>query len=141
MSLRTARDLARTVREVVLVLGVAVYVEVGLRRHSIDVLASRLGLRLDLDSPVQDSSERAVLPRWAKRPARAVDLVARLWPFGDTCLRRCLMMGFRLRSLQPVLKIGVRLEDGRTYAHSWLEIGGRSLDGSGAGFVAMGYSR
>jgi hypothetical protein len=51
------------------------------------------------------------------------------WPFGDTCLRRCLVLGQRLRHLDPVLRIGVAVGgDGSWSAHSWLEIGGRSLD-------------
>jgi hypothetical protein len=45
-----------------------------------------------------------------------------VWPFGDTCLRRALVLGHHLRDQSPVLRIGVtadRSED--VAAHAWVE--------------------
>ena len=61
------------------------------------------------------------------------------WRAGDTCLRRCLLLGQRLRRLDPVLRIGVRRDEpGAFQAHSWLKISGRSLDIGSADFETLG---
>jgi Transglutaminase-like superfamily len=121
---------------------VAVGVELGLRTLSLPRLVRWLGIGLDLTSGAVGDSVPAVLPGSMRRHLDAVEVVMRRWPFGDTCLRRCLVLGHRLRGLQPVLRIGVRRgPDGRLGAHAWLEIGGRTLDPGSVDFgvlAAMG---
>ncbi len=70
---------------------------------------------------------------------RAACLVVSHWPAGDTCLRRCLLIGHRLHRLEPVLRIGVRRDAaGRFSAHSWLEIDGATLDPAASAYAALG---
>lgn len=56
---------------------------------------------------------------------RCVALVLRRWPFGDSCLRRALVLGALLRRFDPRLRVGVarNVEDGAqgVTAHAWLE--------------------
>ena len=119
------------------VLATAVLVEVGLRTLSLPTLCRILGIDLDVRSAAMPGAE-VVLPRWSARSVRAVDRVLRPWPFGDTCLRRCLVLGRELRTLQPVLRIGVRLEHDRAEGHSWLEIDGVPLDAGANRFASFG---
>jgi hypothetical protein len=63
------------------------------------------------------------------RQGRALRRVTGAWPFGDTCLRRCLLRGMALKEEGPVLRTGARRDaHGRFSAHSWLEVDGQSLD-------------
>lgn len=104
-------------------------------------------MRVDLDAaaPPADSAGSLspwTLPRWTRPRVQAALLVAERWPAGDTCLRRCLLVGHRLRRLDPVLRIGVRRDEtGVFQAHSWLEIAGRSLDAGSDGFATLGRLR
>jgi hypothetical protein len=99
----------------------------------------RLGITLDLSSAAPPSTTPAVLPRRMRTPIRACCIAVRHWPAGDTCLRRCLLIGHRLRALGPVLRIGVRrLPSGEFSAHSWLEIDGHTLDAAAADYQTLG---
>ncbi len=113
--------------------------EWGLRRTTLPDVCAALGVRLDLDSAAMPATEPAVLPHWSAVPLRACLGVAERWPAGDTCLRRCLVVGHRLRALDPVLRIGVRRDPaGGFHAHSWLELSGRTLDAGAADFATLG---
>lgn len=69
---------------------------------------------------------------------RVVVAVARRWPFGDTCLRRCLAIGLLIRTHEPRLHLGVRRnESGEITAHSWLVVGGRSIDPASAAYAPL----
>ena len=134
-----ARRLRHPVPEIVVVAFLAAYVEVGLRRWTLPELAARLHVRLDLSSDAAPVPEQIVLPRGAQGSIAAVYRVLRHWPWGDTCLRRALLLGHRLSWLDPTLRIGVRRAgDGGVGAHAWLEIGGHSIDPEAANFVAFG---
>jgi hypothetical protein len=132
------RTVPRGAFEVVRAVGAMTLIEFWLRTRDLPSTCRRLGIRLHLDEP-DAAVERAVLPRWS-RPAVLVALaVTRVWPAGDTCLRRCLVIGHRLRRLEPILRIGVRRDDdGRFAAHSWLEFDGRTLDPTASAFVPLG---
>lgn len=135
--MRTGDQMKQTVRELLIVIAVASYVEVRLRRGTLPALAGRLGIRLDLHSGVVGTSG-ATIPGWCALRITTTHRVLRHWPFGDTCLRRCLVMGQRLHGLDPVLRIGVRAaEEGRLEAHSWLEIDGRAIDPSAVHFLPL----
>jgi hypothetical protein len=57
-----------------------------------------------------------------RRRIWATERLYAVWPFGDTCLRRALVMGHHLRDQSPVLRIGVTA--GRSEpvaAHAWVE--------------------
>jgi hypothetical protein len=145
---RRARALAAAAAETVAALAVAVCVEVGLRVTTLPRLCARLGIATDV--PTTSTSARAadtpgpavvaVLPVAARAAVAACDRVLRVWPFGDTCLRRCLVLGQRLRRLHPVLRIGVHMQrpGGRPGAHSWLEIGGSPLEAGVEQYAVLG---
>lgn len=114
-------------------------IEASLRVSDLPTTCRRLGVEMDLTGPAPPSAERAVLPRRTRRPVLASLAVVSCWPAGDTCLRRCLLIGHRLRSLRPVLRIGVRrTAEGEFSAHSWLELGGRTLDPTASEFATLG---
>ncbi len=115
-----------------------VLVELSLR-GGLPRTCQRLGIELDLSSAAPPSTSPAVLPRRTRTPVLACCLAVRHWPAGDTCLRRCLLIGHRLRALGPVLRIGVRrLPNGEFSAHSWLEIDGHTLDAAAADYQTLG---
>jgi hypothetical protein len=112
-----------------------VRVEVGLRRSTLPELCHQLGLGFE-GSPGGPSG-MAPGHGWLRRRMTAVDRLVTWWPFGDTCLRRCLVLGVLLRRCGPTLVIGVRGSGASLEAHSWLEVGGRSLDPLAQGFVRL----
>jgi hypothetical protein len=136
--MRGVRTSLRSAYELVVAVVMLLAIEVSLRRTTLPATCRRLGLRFDLDGAAPVHGAVPVLPRWALPRARAAGLAAGHWPGGDTCLRRCLLLGHRLRRLDPVLRIGVRRDNAGAFeAHSWLEIGGQPLDHNAAGFAAL----
>lgn len=130
---------ARVLVEVVRSLATLLRVEAGLRGGDLRTTCRRLGVRYDLESAVPAATEPAVLPRRLRPAVRVALALAARWPAGDTCLRRCLLLGHRLRALEPVLRIGVRRSrSGEFSAHSWLEFDGRTLDPTAALFAPLG---
>lgn len=113
-------------------------VELGLRRRTeLPRLCRQLGIHLADGAPTVVPSPPANRDRVA-RQMRDVDRVARRWPFGDTCLRRCLVLGALLRQLGPTLVIGVRRNEvSAVVAHSWLEFDGRSIDPASVSYAVM----
>lgn len=123
--------------QVVLAAVTLVVVEAGLRLTTLPRLARVLGIRLGShdEAPVAAGLPAA----WIERRRVAVGRVCRHSPFGDTCLRRALVLGRRIRRLQPTLVIGVRRdEDGAVAAHAWLVVDGATLDPAAAAYAALG---
>ncbi len=119
--------------QVALALLIAIVVEIGLRLSSLPRLTRLLGIRFAHDCEYReqpDSLHSQGLPvTWIRRRALGVNRVFRYWPFGGTCLRRALVLGHRIRRLDPALLIGVRKDDsGALAAHAWLVVAGVSLD-------------
>lgn len=128
--------------QVVLVVLVVLVVEAGLRLSTLPRLTRLLGIRLaqDCESGKQQDVELPPgLPvTWIRRRALAVNRVFRYWPFDDTCLRRALVLGHRIRRLDPTLLIGVRHDDsGALAAHAWLVVASVSLDPLATQFEAL----
>ncbi|MPZ64375.1 MAG: lasso peptide biosynthesis B2 protein [Pseudonocardiaceae bacterium] len=120
-------------------LGPMVVIEISLRTSDLPTTCRRLGVAYDLDSPAAPGAVLAVLPRRRRRVVLASLAVVSRWPAGDTCLRRCLLIGHRLRGLKPVLRIGVRRDTAGAFsAHSWLEFAGRTLDPAAFEFAPLG---
>lgn len=142
LPLRLARVVARNgllIWEIVAALAVMPFIELSLRRSDLRTTCHRLGLTLDLDSATPPATIPVVLPRRSRHRLRAAALVTRYWPADDTCLRRCLLLGHRLRGRGPVLRIGVRRRpDGGFAAHSWLELDGATFDPGAAEFAVLG---
>jgi hypothetical protein len=117
-------------RQFLAALAVAFVVELGLSMSTLPRLTKLFGIRLAgeaNDEPTGQAPE--VAPEWFRRRSAAVHRVLRHWPFGDTCLRRSLVLGQRIRRLDPVLVIGVRHDEhGNLAAHAWLAVGGVALD-------------
>ena len=113
-------------------------VELGLRTGDLPTLARRLGLQLgDASEPVA-RRPGAMTGRQVREALAAVTRVSRRWPAGDTCLRRCLVLGTLLAPVHPMLAIGVRRgDDGTIGAHSWLVVNGTSLDPMAAQYTSL----
>jgi hypothetical protein len=112
-------------------------IELGLHRHPLPEVCGKLGIECDLDSAKPPATTPAVLPRRTRTAILACAYAVARWPRGNTCLRRCLVMGHRLKALDPILRIGVR-RDGELVVHSWLEIGGRTLDATSSQYATLG---
>jgi transglutaminase superfamily protein len=112
-------------------------IEIGLRRHPLPVMCRKLGIGCDLRSADAPAAVPVVLPRRTRTAVLACAYAVARWPMGGTCLRSCLVVGHRLRTLDPVLRIGVRRE-GELVVHSWLEIGGRTLDATSTQYATLG---
>ena len=124
----------------------ATRVEWGLRRRSLPETAASLGLAFDpmVTHDAKPAAEREPLdlPDWAWRRAHIGWLTVKHWPFGDTCLRRALVMGNRLKPFDPQLVVGVRVSDGSTPvdAHAWVRIGDTDLDPLARDYLVFGGS-
>lgn len=116
----TAASLGRTAVSALLVEGL-------IRFAPLPRTCRLLGVRLG--PPAKDTASHA-LPGLDARVSSVATDVARVYtslPFPDTCLRRALTAGFRLRHLEPRLVLGV--QKGAAFrAHAWLEVGGQVLD-------------
>ncbi|MGD9751180.1 MAG: lasso peptide biosynthesis B2 protein [Acidimicrobiia bacterium] len=112
----------------------ALLVEIGLRTMNTARVARLCGVPLTLTSagPPPSDPVRSALPTWARRELDLVESLMRHWPLDNTCLRRCLVAGRRLRPLGPSLRLGVARDSGVLRAHAWLEIDGRPLDPASA---------
>ncbi|MEA2828069.1 MAG: hypothetical protein QOG43_2508 [Actinomycetota bacterium] len=140
-ALRRARRLTgEDRRELVVALSVAAFVEIGVRTLPLPRMARLLGIRLDTDGTVPTGSGPIEMPMWAVPRIRAVRRVSGRWPT-STCLRSSLLLGQRLRALDPCLRIGVRREAGGLKAHSWLEVGGVSLDATAKDYSPLAAGR
>ena len=127
--MRLRGRLTRHVPEAMVVLLTAARVEMLMRRHDLPDVCRQLGLTLDLEDVTQPGGTMPMLPAWTRSPVRWTDRIIGRWPFGDTCLRRCLVLGHRLSGLGPVLRMGTRRgTTAPVLAHAWLEVDGRPLD-------------
>lgn len=129
---RSWSDRTELVRDVALL----ARIEWGLRRTTLPKLTTSLGIGFE-GAPAAIDPELEALPGWASRRFRIALAVCKRWPFGDTCLRRSLLIGTRIKELEPVLRIGVDRPADGFLAHAWLELGGRSLDPESKNFAAM----
>lgn len=113
-------------------------IELSLRFGDLPTTCRLLRVICDLQSTTGPAREPVELPPRTRTPVRAAMAVAGCWPGGNTCLRQCLLVGNRLRSLCPVLRIGVRRgADAGFSAHSWLEVDGRTLDPGAVDFAVL----
>lgn len=119
-------------------LGTLAVAEVLLRATDLPTTCRALRIALDVSSTAPTRTATVVLPAGSRRAIRVAGAVVARWPFGDTCLRRCLLLGHLLRRTRPVLRIGVQRNAGRFAAHAWLEIGGITLDASAIEYAALG---
>jgi len=140
---RIARLRPGDVVQAMATLAVATRIELSLRRRGLPATAARFGLRLGgPSSSTEPPSPRQPLPSWAVRRARLAVALMRWWPFGDTCLRKSLVIGNRLSDLSPRLFIGIRSSGGQgfTSAHAWLQINGIDIDPTSADYIAFDLS-
>lgn len=100
----------------------AACVEIALRLLPLHRAASLLGVRLIFGDPGRPAAPRGSASPIARRKVWATNRVFVRWPFGDTCLRRALVLGYHFRSEDPLLRVGVgAAEAGDVVAHAWLE--------------------
>jgi hypothetical protein len=99
------------------VMGIAVEVEINLRRLPLEELLSRATSRGRDTGFVRDLS-----PETARR---TIEVAYRLLPFESTCLKQALVFRetYRRRGLAAELRIGVQKTDNRFAAHAWVEDG------------------
>jgi len=144
MSVRRRSRIARIrpgdLVQAVAIVVVAARIEYSLRRRDLPATATRFGMQLG--GPSLEASlpaRREPLPPWAVRRARLALILLKWWPFGDTCLRKSLVIGNRLTALSPQLFIGVRSSGGQgsISAHAWLKVCGIDIDPTSANYVAF----
>lgn len=114
--------------ELALVVVLALLAEVAVKAVSLPRLASALGIGLTRsDTPPRNEPSRRPRPTdWAfvDRRARMVDRVYKHWPRRSSCLRRAVVLGFRVRRAGPTLIFGVAREGSGLRMHAWIEING-----------------
>ena len=99
--------------------------EIGLRSLSLPRLARLAGMRLGTrptraTEPLKTVAE-SLTPEQRRR-IWATERLYAVWPFGDTCLRRALVLGHHLRDQSPILRIGVTADRSEAVAaHAWVE--------------------
>jgi hypothetical protein len=108
--------------------GALIVTEVGLRGLPLPTLSRVLGFRLQYSDATGEVIAVGDSRGDALAAARSIERVARRWPFGDTCLRRAVALGFILRRERPVLRVGVVRTTRGIRGHAWLEIGGKPVD-------------
>jgi len=114
---------------------IALAVEVGLRTRPLPRLARRLGVELGSpDGPVAPGP--LSLPPADRRRTLVALAVMRHWPFDEKCLRRSLVIGYRLRHHRPALVVGVAIAGGDVAAHAWLVVDGVRFDPGASGASA-----
>lgn len=120
-------------------------VEVALRCWDLERTSARLGVVLGAEMDVRVSTSPVLDREQLRRLSRATAKVSARWPWGDTCLRRALVLGSLLEGVTPHLVVGVRAGardsggDGPTSydVHAWLELAGVPLDPTAASFVPL----
>lgn len=114
---------------VIVTLGIAFFVEIGLRTMRLPRLARIVGVPLGEagPGPARQLGVGDLSPRMVRR-LRISAKVMRHWPFDEKCLRRSLVCGCRIRSVEPALIVGVAVVEGEVKAHAWLMVGGATLD-------------
>ena len=100
----------------------ALLAEAAVRLIPLPTLTRRLGIALGRNAG-EPGPPGAHAP-FVERRARAVDRLYRVWPRDGSCLRRALVLGFRVRRARPTLVLGVAEEDGTVHAHAWIEVDG-----------------
>ena len=104
--------------------------EVAVRLIRLPSLTRRLGITLveDGDGASTPAAAKGTLSAATiERRAASVDRLYRAWPRHNSCLRRSLVLGFRVRRAHPTMRIGVAQEAGEIRAHAWIEVDGRVL--------------
>ena len=120
----------RTKTELCLIAVMALLAEVAVKLVPLPRLTRLLGISLiDHRTPTSAATPPSSSSRLdgaaVERRARIVDRLYRAWPRKSSCLRRALVLGYRIRGADPVLLIGVANEDGSIRAHAWIEVDGR----------------
>lgn len=113
--------------ELLAVVSLACVAEVAVKLISLPRLASRLGITLvNHGGHAEERRGDPARMGWEAitKRARMVDRVYRHWPRRRSCLRRALVLGYRIRKAAPTLLIGVAREDGEIRAHAWIEVEG-----------------
>lgn len=117
---------AHAARELAAVLWVASKMEWSIRAEGIERSIERAGARVATQA--ESAEPVGSIPGWAVRRARLVNRVYRYWPFGDTCLRRSLVIAQRLSPLKPSIVFAARMENEALTAHSWVRVRGVDLE-------------
>lgn len=106
----------------------AIAVEALLRSRSLPQACKLLGVEVGAASRLAPLCPKALAPDHARVHADVAKVYTWL-PLPDTCLRRALTAGFRLRSEKPQLVIGIR-KSHHLDAHAWLVTRGAVIDWS-----------
>ncbi|CAB4949802.1 unannotated protein [freshwater metagenome] len=131
MHSRASSSTGRAVEQIITAVRLAalvIFVELALRVSSVERVCRLLDVSFDVSTcastDLYDQSDPHVV-----RSQRRVERVSRRIGMGDRCLRRCVVLAVEIRGSTPILRIGVRrLNDKSFAAHSWLELAGGSLD-------------
>lgn len=116
--------------ELVLLTVMAAAAEIAVKLVPLPRLTRALGIKLADGDGVEQTrgDERGALDAdTVAGRAEAVDRLYRAWPRKSSCLRRALVLGYRIRKANPVLWIGVAKENGAIRAHAWVEVDGEVI--------------
>lgn len=135
MTVREALSLTgRTLRlgpldalRIVAVAASAALLNLRLRRRSLPVVATRMGVPLTGPVPIGRGPLR--LSRRESERVRDIRRVLTHGPFNGTCLRQALLLGQALRRHDTLLQLGVRKDGTEVRAHAWLVVDGHCIDG------------
>lgn len=111
----------------------AVIAELAVRMVPLPRLTAALGI--DLQTP-SSSRELATDPEIPRR-AEIVDKLYRYWPRRNSCLRRGVVLGFRLRRWAPTLMLGVDRSTSELRAHAWVEVSGEVVGDETGDFAPL----
>ncbi len=109
---------------------VALGVEALLTTTTLPRTCRLLGIELTRKDAPESTSSRQPVPPLLRGVQDDVDWVYTRLGLPDTCLRRALTAGFRLRAYTPRLVIGVK-KSITLHAHAWLVANGTVLDWAG----------
>ena len=116
---RIARELRRNPGLLLEAMGLAVAVEVRLRRLSFTQVLSQVTAK-------KRRNRRVAGDLTPETVRRAIQIAFRLLPFESTCLKQALIFCriYQRRGLTAILRIGVQKSDDCFAAHAWVEDGG-----------------
>ena len=123
--------------ELVGLAALALGAEVAVRVGELPAMAKRLGISFETQTAPQRAKPAGLSRATIDRRAASVDRLYRAWPRKDSCLRRALVLGFRIRAAHPTLRIGVAKENDEIRAHAWIEVDGRVIGDETGDFAPL----
>jgi hypothetical protein len=128
--------------QLLILAGLLVVIEIGLRATRVDRVARRLHISfLSTDNDHHDNDNAPTLTADERRWTNNAWRLMRHWPLDTTCLRRSMVFGWILRRRDPVLVLGIQQADSGVLAHAWIRVGNTDLDPTASQYTSFGLER